>query len=124
MRLRPAAVVLAAVVAVLALSAQAAAGPPASCFRQTPRCDLTYYEATQVLRQKAIQKLRPRLTSAFGSGGGCGPTEHHSPGFARCTITIEGGGLPTPCKVEALLSRRKGAPFRVRWWKASQPCDG
>lgn len=123
MRRRLAAVVLAVVVVLLALSLEAGAGPPASCFRHKHRCDLTSYEAAQVLKEKVIQKLRPRLTSAFGSSVGCGPTKHHSPGFARCVTIVEGGGLPAPCTVEALLSRRKAASFRVHWWTESQSCE-
>src|ERR1700730_18846309 len=105
MRRRPLAVVLPVLVADLALSTQASAGPPASCFRAKTRCDLTYYEATQTFKQKVSQKRRPRLTvaalTAVGVSAGCGPTKHRSPGFARCTITIEGGGLPAPCRIEA-----------------------
>jgi hypothetical protein len=123
MRRRLVAVVLAAVMVALALSAEASAGPPPSCFRAKTRCDLTYYEAAQALYTTVLQKLRPRLTAAFGSSEDCGPTEHRSPGFARCTLTIEQGGLLAPCTVEALLSRRKGAPWRVRWWKESQSCE-
>lgn len=40
-----AALVVASVTFVLALSAPAGAGPPASCRKS--HCDLTYYEATQ-----------------------------------------------------------------------------
>jgi hypothetical protein len=116
-------VLLAVVTAVLAMSAAAEAGPPPSCYRATSHCDLTYYAATQVLSQKVFQKLRPRLTSAFGSRVACGPTEHRSPGFARCTMTVEAGGLPVPCTVEALFSRRKGTAFRTLWWKESQSCQ-
>jgi len=113
---------LAVVTAGLTLSAEADAGPPPSCFRHKPRCDLTYHEAAQTFEQKVIEKLRHRLTTAFGFTVECGRTKQRSPGFARCAITVERGGLPAPCTVEALLSRRKGTPFRVRWWKESQSC--
>ena len=121
MHRRLAAVVLAVVIVALALSAEAGAGPPASCVHH--KCDLTYYAAAQALKRKVLQKLRPRLPSAFVTSVGCGPTKHHTPGFARCTTTIEAGGLPAPCTVEALLSRSKGTTFRVLWWKESQTCE-
>jgi hypothetical protein len=117
---RPAAVVLAMVIGSLALSAQAGAGPPASCFRHRHRCDLTYYEAAQALKQEVMQKLRPQPN---GSDVACGPTAQHAPGFARCTITMGGSALQPPCTVEALLSHRKGAPFRIHWWKQSASCE-
>ena len=123
MRRRCVAVALSVVAVELVLSVAAGAGPPASCFRHKPRCDLTYYDAAQTLKRQVIQKLGPRLTGAWGGEVACGPTKHHSPGFARCTITIEQAGLPAPCTVEALFYRKKTiTPFRVLWWKESEGC--
>jgi hypothetical protein len=116
-----AAIVVASVAALLALSAPAGAGPPPSCGRL--HCDLTYYEATQVFKGAVHEKLRSAgLTAVSGGRFGCGPTRHASRGFARCSAKVEGGGLSAPCTFESLLSRAKGTTFRVRWWKESPSC--
>lgn len=113
---------LVAVFFALVLAGEAGAGPPAHCFRVKPHCDLTYYEAAQAFKQEVRLRGRPRLSAPAGVLLRCGATTHRSSGFARCSITFEGGGLPVPCTVEALLRRKKGTPFRVLWWKESRTC--
>jgi hypothetical protein len=118
-------VVLPAILVALGLSAQASAGPPASCFRGKTRCDLTYYEAAQTFIGVVREKLLAAGFTAVRAGAfGCGPTARHSLGFARCDAKAEGGGLAAPCTFEALLSRRRGVPFKVVWWKESPSCSG
>jgi hypothetical protein len=111
------AVLIVVVVALLVLSPGASAGPPqALCHHiSAPQCerDLGPYAAAQFLHAYVINKLRPRLPGAFGETLYCGATRHHRPRVFRCGETT-GGGLPSPCKVEALIARNKSKGLSLR----------
>jgi hypothetical protein len=114
---------LMAITVSLALSAQAVAGPPRRCRERPHSCNLVAYEAGQALKRYVLDKLRPRLTAPTGMEIDCRPTNHHARGFARCQIAVLGGGLPAPCKIEALLSRSERSKFRINWKEESRSCQ-
>jgi hypothetical protein len=70
-----------------------------------------------------MKKLRPRLTAPSGGLLYCNAARHHRPWVFRCGDTIEGGGLPSPCKVEAVVERFRPKVFRIDWLKESASCN-
>lgn len=120
-------VVAVVVAALLVFGSGASAGPPAGLCRHISarQCeqDLGPYAAAQFLRVYVINKLRPRLTASSGETLFCGYTKRHRPWVFRCGDTIERGGLPSPCKVEALITRSKSKVFRFDWLEESASCN-
>lgn len=119
---------LVVVVAVLLVfSSGATAGPPAGLCRHISKqkCEqsLGPYSAAQFLRAYVIKKLRPRLKASFGGTLYCNSPKHHRRWVFRCGDTVERGGLPSPCIVEALVARTKAGVFRFDWLKESRSCN-
>jgi hypothetical protein len=114
--------------AFLVAGSEASAGPPARICRHvsTKKCEerLGPYDAAQFLHMYVSKKLRPRLTAPGGDTIYCGRAKHHRPWVFRCGDTVEGGGLPAPCTVEALVERTKPRVYRFDWLKESASCHG
>jgi hypothetical protein len=119
--------VILVVAALLVFTSGASAGPPAKLCRHISahQCeqDLGPYAAAQFLRAYVINKLRPRLTAPSGGTLYCGHAQHYRPWVFRCGTTIEGGGLLSPCKVEAIIARNKLKVFRFDWLEESASCS-
>jgi len=115
-----------AVAWLMVFSPGASAGPPAGVCRHISehRCEqvLGPYQAAQYLHGYVMKKRRPRLTPSFGVLLYCGSPKRKRPWVFRCGDTIAGGGLPSPCKVEALVARPKPGVFRFDWLKESASC--
>jgi hypothetical protein len=119
--------VVAVVAALLVFSSSSSAGPPVGICRHISKqkCEqvLGPYAAAQHLQAYVMHKLRPRLTSPFGSTLYCNYPKRHRPWVFRCGDTIERGGLPSPCIVEALVKRDKPRVFSFDWLKESASCN-
>jgi hypothetical protein len=117
---------VAVVVGFLVVTPGAGAGPPHGVCRHISKqqCEreLGPYAAAQFLHRYVSKKLRPWLTGAAGESLYCGAKKHR-PWVFRCGETVEGGGLPSPCKVEALVARNKRKVFRIAWLKESASCN-
>ena len=122
-----AALLVVVVAALLVFSSGASAGPPPGLCRHISKqkCEqiLGPYSAAQFLHAYVIKKLRPRLTPSFGGTLYCNSPKRHRPWVFRCGDTVEGGGLPSPCIVEALVARPKPGVFRFDWLKESASCN-
>ena len=114
------------VVGVLSLSTGASAGPPHGVCRHLSRqrCEevLGPYSAARFLDRHVMEKLRPRLTGASGGTLYCNAPRKGHPWVFRCGETVERGGLPAPCTVDALVARNKHKVFRFAWLKESASC--
>jgi hypothetical protein len=116
------------VIAVLLIfSAGASAGPPAKICRHISKqkCEqiLGPYDAAQFLQMYVMKRLRPRLTASFGVRLYCDNRKHKRSWVFRCGDTTDGGGLPSPCIVEALVAHTKPVVFRIDWLKESASCN-
>ncbi|HEX4186902.1 MAG TPA: hypothetical protein VHY83_03290 [Solirubrobacteraceae bacterium] len=115
------------VAAFLVFGSGASAGPPHGVCRHVSaeKCEeiLGSYDAAQFLRRYVMNKLQPRLTAPSGGSLYCRAAARHRPRVFRCGDTVEGGGLPTPCTVEALVARPKPRVYRFDWLKESASCN-
>ena len=112
--------------ALLVFSSYASAGPPSGECRHISKAqcerDLGPYSAARFLEAYVIEKVRPRLTATFGNKLYCDYTKQRRPWVFRCGETIEQGGLPSPCTVEAIVARDKRKVFHFDWLKESVSC--
>jgi hypothetical protein len=123
-----AASVVAVVVALLAVSSTASAGPPAHLCRHKSQTEceraLGPYSAAQFLRAYVVKRVVPRLPGPSGQSLYCDNTKPRRPWVFRCGETVELGRLPSSCTVEAIIARDKQKVFHIVWLKESDSCSG